>query len=146
MRIKASYFLNNGFVFCEKINIIQQIPYFIRLYIYQKLKNTNMALEITDSNFEELVLKSDKPVLVDFWAEWCGPCRMVGPIVEELSKDFDGKAVVGKVNVDHNSGISSNYGIRNIPTLLIFKNGEIVDKHVGAAPKNVLAAKIEAQL
>jgi thioredoxin 1 len=105
-----------------------------------------MALEITDANFEELVLKSDKPVLVDFWAEWCGPCRMVGPIVEELSKDFDGKAVVGKVNVDLNSQISANYGIRNIPTLLIFKNGEIVDKQVGAVPKATLAAKIEAQL
>lgn len=105
-----------------------------------------MALEITDANFEELVLKSDKPVLVDFWAEWCGPCRMVGPIVEELSKDFDGKAVVGKVNVDHNSNISANYGIRNIPTLLIFKNGEIVDKQVGAVPKAALAAKLQAQL
>jgi thioredoxin 1 len=105
-----------------------------------------MALEITDANFEELVLKSDKQVLVDFWAEWCGPCRMVGPIVEELSKDFDGKAVVGKVNVDLNSQISANYGIRNIPTLLIFKNGEIVDKQVGAVPKATLAAKIEAQL
>jgi len=105
-----------------------------------------MALEITDANFEELVLKSDKPVLVDFWAEWCGPCRMVGPIVEELSKDFDGKAVVGKVNVDLNSQISANYGIRNIPTLLIFKNGEIVDKQVGAVPKAALAAKLQAQL
>lgn len=105
-----------------------------------------MAVEITDSNFEELVLKSDKPVLVDFWAEWCGPCRMVGPIVEELSKDFDGKAVVGKVNVDHNSAISSNYGIRNIPTLLIFKNGEIVDKQVGAVPKATLAAKLQAHV
>ena len=105
-----------------------------------------MALEITDSNFEALVLKSDKPVLVDFWAEWCGPCRMVGPIVEELSKDFDGKAVVGKVNVDHNSNISANYGIRNIPTLLIFKNGQIVDKQVGAVPKAVLAAKLQAQM
>ena len=105
-----------------------------------------MALEITDANFEELVLKSDKPVLVDFWAEWCGPCRMVGPIVEELSKDFDGKAVVGKVNVDLNSQISANYGIRNIPTLLIFKNGEIVDKHVGAAPKAVLKTKLDAIL
>ena len=105
-----------------------------------------MAVEITDANFEELVLNSKIPVLVDFWAEWCGPCRMVGPIVEELSKDFDGKAVVGKVNVDLNSQISANYGIRNIPTLLIFKNGEIVDKQVGAVPKATLAAKIEAQL
>lgn len=105
-----------------------------------------MALEITDANFEELVLKSDKPVLVDFWAEWCGPCRMVGPAVEELSKDYEGKAVVGKVNVDHNSAISANYGIRNIPTLLIFKNGQVVDKQVGVVPKTVLASKIDAQL
>jgi thioredoxin 1 len=105
-----------------------------------------MALELTDANFAELVEKSDKPVLVDFWAEWCGPCRMVGPIVEELSKDFEGKAVVGKVNVDNNPEISMKYGIRNIPTLLVFKGGEIVDKQVGAVPKSVLAEKITKQL
>ncbi|MBK7666974.1 MAG: thioredoxin [Sphingobacteriaceae bacterium] len=105
-----------------------------------------MALEITDANFEELVMKSDKPVLIDFWAEWCGPCRMVGPIVEELSKDYEGKAVVGKVNVDTNPNISMNFGIRNIPTILFFKNGQVVDKQVGAVPKANLVAKLDAQL
>lgn len=105
-----------------------------------------MALEITDANFDEVVLKSDKPVLVDFWAEWCGPCRMVGPIVEELAGEYDGKAVIGKVNVDLNQEISMKYGIRNIPTLLVFKDGEVVDKQVGVAPKNVLAGKIDAQM
>lgn len=105
-----------------------------------------MALELTNDNFEELVLKSDKPVLVDFWAEWCGPCRMVGPIVEELAKDYDGKAVIGKVNVDEHGDISSKFGIRNIPTLLVFKNGEVVDKQVGVAQKSVLAGKIDAHI
>ena len=105
-----------------------------------------MALEITDANFEELVLKSDKPVLVDFWAEWCGPCRMVGPVVEELSKEYEGKAIVGKVNVDNNADISTKYGIRNIPTLLVFKNGEVVEKQVGITPKNVLAGKLDAHM
>lgn len=105
-----------------------------------------MALEITDNTFKELVLESDKPVLVDFWAVWCGPCRMVGPIVEELANDFEGKAVVGKVDVDNNQQVSVDYGIRNIPTLLIFKNGEVVDKVVGVAPKEVLAEKLSAHL
>ena len=105
-----------------------------------------MAIELTDANFDELALKSDKPVMVDFWAEWCGPCRMVGPVVEELSKEYDGKAVVGKVNVDNNPGISMKYGIRSIPTILFFKNGEVVDRSVGAVPKNMLADKLNGQL
>jgi thioredoxin 1 len=105
-----------------------------------------MALEITDSNFEELVLKSGKPVLVDFWAEWCGPCRMVGPVVDEIAKEYDGKAVVGKVNVDHNPKIATDYGIMSIPALLFFKDGKLVDKQVGAVPKHVLVNKLESQM
>ncbi len=105
-----------------------------------------MALEVTDSNFEELVLKSDKPVIVDFWAEWCGPCRMVGPIVEEIGKDYDGKAIVTKLDVDNNPGVTQKYGIRNIPTILYFKDGEIADKQVGAVPKSALVSKLDALL
>ncbi|MDR9398631.1 thioredoxin [Salibacter sp.] len=105
-----------------------------------------MALEITDGNFEETVLKSDKPVLVDFWAEWCGPCRMVGPVVEEMAGEYEGKAVIGKVNVDENPGVAGKFGIRSIPTLLVIKNGEVVDKQVGAASKEALSSKLDAQL
>ena len=105
-----------------------------------------MAKEFNDSNFQNEVLSSDKLTVVDFWAEWCGPCRMVGPVVEEIAKEYSGKAVVGKVNVDHNPGVSMKFGIRNIPALLFFKNGEIVDKQIGAVPKSVLADKLSKQL
>ena len=105
-----------------------------------------MALEVKDSNFEELILKSDKPALVDFWAEWCGPCRMITPIVNELHDELEGKAIISKVNVDENPEICSKYGIRNIPTILFIKDGEVVDKQVGATQKNVLLDKINALL
>lgn len=105
-----------------------------------------MAIEITDSNFAELVEKSGVPVMIDFWAEWCGPCRMVGPIVNELATEYTGKAVVGKVNVDENPDISAKFGIRNIPTVIFLKAGQVVDKSVGAVPKNVLAEKMDALL
>lgn len=105
-----------------------------------------MAVEITDANFDEVVMNSDKPVLVDFWAEWCGPCRMVGPIVEEMHNEYEGKAVIGKVDVDKNPGVSAKFGVRNIPTILFIKNGEIADKSVGAVPKAQLASKLDAIL
>ena len=105
-----------------------------------------MAETFTSGNWNEKVLQSDKPVLVDFWAEWCGPCRMIGPIVEEIAKEYDGKAVVGKLNVDENGDIAGNYGIRSIPTLLVFKGGHIVDKIVGAVPKPSITQKIDAAL
>jgi thioredoxin 1 len=104
------------------------------------------AIEITDSNFEELVVSSKVPVLVDFWAEWCGPCKMIGPVVDELAGDYEGKALIGKVNVDDNPETAAKFMVRSIPTLLIVKNGEVVDKQVGAVPKSTLAQKIEAQL
>ena len=105
-----------------------------------------MAFEFNDSNFKETALSGNKVAVVDFWAEWCGPCRLVGPIIEELAKDYDGKVIVGKMNVDDNQEIPMKYGIRSIPTILILKNGEIVDKHVGTTTKAALTQKIEAAL
>ena len=105
-----------------------------------------MALEVNDQNFDEVVLKSDKPVIVDFWAEWCGPCRMVSPMLDEISKDYKDKVIVVKLDVDNNPGITVRFGIRNIPTVLFFKNGDIADKQVGAVPKNNFITKLEALL
>mgnify|MGYP000402430696 FL=1 len=104
-----------------------------------------MALEITDNNFKE-ILAEGKPVVIDFWAPWCGPCKMVGPIIEELAGEYEGKALIGKCDVDENGDVAAEYGIRNIPTVLFFKNGELVDKQVGSAPKSVYVTKIEALL
>jgi len=103
-----------------------------------------MALEVNDDNFDEVVIKSDKPVMVDFWAEWCGPCRMVAPIMEELSHEYAGKAIVVKCDVDSSPGVSARFGIRNIPTILFFKDGKIADKQVGAVPKTNFVAKLNA--
>ena len=105
-----------------------------------------MAVEITDANFEEQVLKSDKPVMVDFWAAWCGPCRMVWPIIDEISTEYDGKAVVGKLDVDANQEFAAKYGVRNIPTVLVFQNGEVVGRQVGVAPKQTYADAIDQLL
>ncbi len=113
---------------------------------FANIKINKMALEITDATFDEVVLKSDKPVVVDFWAAWCGPCRMVGPIIEEVSQEYEGKAVVGKVDVDANQQFAAKYGVRNIPTVLVFKNGEIVNRQVGVSPKKVYTDAIDAAL
>ncbi len=104
------------------------------------------TVEFTDSNFEEEVLNSEHPVLVDFWAEWCGPCRMIGPVVEEMASEYAGKAKIGKVNVDVNPEVSVKYGIRSIPALLIFKDGQVVDQIIGAVPKTHLTKQLDAQL
>lgn len=105
-----------------------------------------MAIAVNDSNFEEVVLKSEQPAVVDFWAEWCGPCKMMLPIVEEISKEFEGKITVAKVDVDSNQNTAAKFGIRNIPTILFFKGGQVVDKQVGAVPKAALVDKINKLL
>ena len=103
------------------------------------------AITLSDATFDQVV-SDDKPVLVDFWAEWCGPCKMIGPVVEELAAEYEGKAVIAKLNVDENPNTTVKFGVRSIPTLLVFKGGKVVDKQVGAVPKSVLAQKLEAQL
>lgn len=105
-----------------------------------------MALEIVDATFEEQVLNSDKPVLVDFWAAWCGPCRMLGPVIEEIAGEYEGKAVIAKIDVDANQEFAQKYGVRNIPTVLMFKNGEVVGRQVGVAPKNTYTEAIDGLL
>jgi thioredoxin len=104
-----------------------------------------MALEITDQNFEGY-LQDGKPLVVDFWATWCGPCKMIAPIIDELITEYEGKVTIGKCDVDENSELPAKYGIRNIPTILFIKNGEVVDKQVGAAQKSAFKAKIDSLL
>ncbi len=104
-----------------------------------------MALQITDANFDELA-NSGKLVVLDFWAEWCGPCRMVSPIIDELATEYEGKAIIGKMDVDNNDEVVGRFGVRNIPTVLFIKNGEVVDKVVGATKKDTFVSKIDANL
>lgn len=102
--------------------------------------------EFTDANFDQEVIKSDIPVLVDFWAVWCGPCKMIAPLVGELAGEYEGKVKIGKLDVDNNPQVATTYGIRSIPTLLIFRDGKIVDQIIGAVPKQAIAQKLDAQL
>lgn len=114
-------------------------------YIINKIKKEKMEVTITAENFESLK-NGNLPLVVDFWATWCGPCKAIAPIIEELAKEYDGKLVVGKCDVEDNDELAMEYGIRNIPTILFFKNGEVVDKHVGAATKSKLQEKFDAML
>ena len=108
------------------------------------MADNGKPIELTDDNFEDEVIGSDRPVLVDFWATWCGPCRQIAPIVEDLAEEFDGRAKVGKVDVDNNPQTAQQFGVRSIPTLLFFKDGEVADQLVGAVPKKKLTEKLEA--
>jgi len=105
-----------------------------------------MALEITEANYDEIVSGADKPVVLDFWAAWCGPCKMIGPLIEEMHNEYEGKAIIGKVDVDNNPGIAGKFGVRNIPTVVYLNGGELVDKSVGAVPKAQLTSKLDAIL
>src|ERR1700744_123819 len=131
---------------CKRRNSCQKSSTFALAKIITSNKSSIMALELTDTNFQEKVISSDKLTIVDFWAEWCGPCRAIGPVIEELSKEYDGKINVGKVNVDHNPQLSINYGITSIPAILFIKGGKVVDKLVGAQPKSNFVKKIESHL
>jgi thioredoxin 1 len=115
-------------------------------HLNHKQKFTIMALEFTDANFQAEVLDSEQLSVIDFWAEWCGPCRAIGPVIEELSKEYEGKVKIGKVNVDVNPQTSTNFGITSIPAILFVKGGKVVDKQIGAVPKSVLDKKIQAHL
>ena len=136
---------------CTPIEKIYQkkhysLNYFCTFAIINLKSYKDMALQITDASFDEVVLKSDKPVLVDFWATWCGPCRMLGPVIEEVAKEYEGKVVVGKVDVDSNQEFAAKYGVRNIPTVLVFKNGEVVGRQVGVAPKKTYTDALDSLL
>jgi thioredoxin 1 len=117
----------------------------LRQQLLQNFKiQNNMALEVNDVNFDDVVIKSGKPVLVDFWAEWCGPCRMIAPIIEEIAHDYAEKALIVKCDVDSSPAVAAKFGIRNIPTILFFKDGKVADKQVGAVPKANFVAKLNA--
>jgi len=133
---------NCGYVICAHKKYGYTFAGINKIITLKKYKT--MALEFTDANFKTEVLDSDKLSVIDFWAEWCGPCRAIGPVIEELAKEYEGKVKIGKVNVDINPQISMTYGITSIPAILFIKNGEVVDKLVGAQPKGNFVKKIEA--